>query len=373
MHYIDIPTGEEIKSLVTRRSDACVSLYVPTDPITQNTAASRIELKNLAKMAFGQLRKADFDKRRLALLEELVDEIQDDDEFWRVQANSLAIFLTPDSMDTFRLPNVLSASAEVSSRFHIKPLLRAVSFPFAAFVLAIAQDSVRLIEVARDRLAAEIKVPGMPRDMSHAVGRALPRDPAPTGRIQGREGYKVLLRQYARRIDLALRPLLAGRTRPMILATVPQTAAVYRSMNHYSGLLEEVIDGNTEHMSVEEIAEKARSILAAVNERAVQALVERFVSQRAAGLASADLVHVARAAVAGAVATLLVDIDETIPGTLDPASGAVTLEDSASAHSYDVLGEIAGLTILNGGDVVGVRKADLPGNASFAALFRYRI
>ncbi|HUE75843.1 MAG TPA: hypothetical protein VMP10_03365, partial [Chloroflexota bacterium] len=366
-------TAEEIKALIMRRSDACVSLYVPTDSVTQNTAASRIELRNLAKTALGQLRRTGFDKRRLASLEELVAEIQDDDDFWRVQANSLGIFLTPDSMDTFRLPNRLSATAQVSDRFHVKPLLRAVSFPFAAFVLAIAQDSVRLIEIARDRLAAEVKVPGLPRDMSHAVGRTLPRDPAPTGRIQGREGYKVLLRQYARRIDLALRPLLAGRNRPMILATVPQTAAVYRSVNHYPGLMDAAIKGNTEHMSVEEIAQKARSILAAANEQAVRALVEQFVSQRAAGLASSDLVQVARAAVAGAVATLLVDIDETIPGKLDPATGAVTFEDSASARSYDVLGEIAGLTIINGGDVVGVRKADLPGNVPLAALLRYRI
>jgi hypothetical protein len=373
MHYVDIPTPDQVKSLVTRRSDACMSLYVPTDPVTPNTATSRIELKNLAKAAFDQLRRAEFDKRRLALLEEMAAEIEADDEFWRVQANSLAIFMTPESVETFRLPNVLTASAEVSDRFHVKPLLRAVSFPFAAFVLAIAQDSVRLIEVARDRLAAEIKVPDMPRDMSHAVGRALPRDPAPSGRIQGREGYKVLLRQYARRIDLALRPLLAGSRRPMILATVGQTAAVYRSVNHYPGLLEATIEGNTERMSVEEIAQKARAILAAENERAVRALVERFASERNTGRASANLAQIARAAAAGAVATLLVDIDETIPGTLDPATGAVSLHDGASARGYDVLSEVASLTILNGGEVVGLRRTDLPENVPLAALLRYRV
>ena len=39
---------------------------------------------------------------------------------------------------------------EVSDRFHLKPLLRSVTFPQAALVLALAQGSVRVIEVAGD-------------------------------------------------------------------------------------------------------------------------------------------------------------------------------------------------------------------------------
>lgn len=370
MQYIDIPTKPEIKSLIARRADACVSLYVPSDAISQNTNLARIELKNLAKGAFEQLRAVDFDKRRLASMEEQVADLQDDDEFWRFQANSLAIFLTPDNIVTFRLPNRLSALAQVSDRFHIKPLLRSVSFPFVAFVLAIAQNSIRLIEVSRDAPANEIKLVDMPKDMSDAVQRALPRD---TGRNQSDEGYTGLLRQHLRKIDKSLRPFLSGRDTPLILATVAQTAAIYRSVNHYPGLLDSAIAGNTEHMSAEEIGQKARSILADSNEATIREWIGRFAAQQAQDLASSDLAYVARAASAGAVATLLVDIDEIIPGTIEPGVGTVSLVRSESASSYDVVDEIAALTIQHDGDVIGVRKKDMPNGVAVAALLRYRI
>ena len=51
-------------------------------------------------------------------------------------------------MRTFRLPNRLTSEVEVGDRFYVKPLLRAVTFPQAAFVLALAAGGVRVVEVA---------------------------------------------------------------------------------------------------------------------------------------------------------------------------------------------------------------------------------
>jgi hypothetical protein len=55
MLYVDIPTVPEFRALASTRADACVSIYLPTTPVTQDTAASRIELKNLTKSALAQL------------------------------------------------------------------------------------------------------------------------------------------------------------------------------------------------------------------------------------------------------------------------------------------------------------------------------
>lgn len=371
MHHVDIPTPAQVKALITKRADACVSIYVPTVPLTQDIGAARIELKNLASEAVRQLQEVKFDKRRLAAIEEQLEELGEDDEFWRVQANSLAIFVTPDAMQTYRLPNKLTAEVEVSDRFHVKPLIRAISFPFEAYVLVIAQESVRLIEVTRDSLAAEVKVPGLPRDVSETSGRANPKARSPRRKLQGEEGYKTRLRQYCRAIDTTLRPLLTGREIPLILATVEATAAIYRSVNSYPHLSDALIEGNHETMKPEEIAAAAREVLARENEARVKALMQQFKDRRAAGLASDDLEEVGRASVAGAVATLLVDIDETIPGRVDEKTGAVTLVGKESAKSYDVVDEIAGHVILNGGAVVGVRKADLPKEKPLAAIFRF--
>jgi hypothetical protein len=132
MLHLDVPTPRDLAALSEVRTDACVSIYLPTTPITQNIGGSRIELANLTKDAVEQLRSVGGDKRRIELLREELDDLADDDDYWRLQAHSLAIFVTPDSIRTFRLANRLGALVEVSDRFHLKPLIRAVTFPQAA-------------------------------------------------------------------------------------------------------------------------------------------------------------------------------------------------------------------------------------------------
>ena len=59
---------------------------------------------------------------------------------------------------------------EVSDRFHLKPLLRALSFPHTAFVLALSQNGVRVLEIEPDLDPAPITVPGLPSDAASAAG-----------------------------------------------------------------------------------------------------------------------------------------------------------------------------------------------------------
>jgi len=67
--HIDIPTLTEFKALAATRSDACVSLYVPTSPLRQDAKANRIAFEDLAAEALGQLKAAGLDKRRMAAID----------------------------------------------------------------------------------------------------------------------------------------------------------------------------------------------------------------------------------------------------------------------------------------------------------------
>src|SRR5215813_11517144 len=95
-------------------------------------------------------------------------------------------------------------SSDVCSSDLVKPLLRTVTFPQAAVVLALAQGSVRLIEVAPDVPAETIRVAELPSDAASAVRKASITDRTASGRIQGSEGQKVYMRQYSRLVDRAV-------------------------------------------------------------------------------------------------------------------------------------------------------------------------
>ena len=148
MLHIDIPTRDDIEGLIRNRGPARVSLYLPTTPITQHAQGDRIALKNHTGEALSQL--ADHDKREVRDIEEMLFDLVDDDIFWEFQANSLAVFVTPESLRTFRLPNRLQPLVEVSDR------------------------ALRQAAAPRCHRAA-VRVPPRPRPEQRAGGRGLGR------------------------------------------------------------------------------------------------------------------------------------------------------------------------------------------------------
>jgi hypothetical protein len=371
MLHTDIPTDAEFRNLDAVRDSICVSLYLPTTPATRENLIDRITFKNAISEAVAQLQATNADKRDVASVEQMLNELLQDETFWTYLADGLAVFATPDRMRTFRLPTPLAYAVEVADRFHLKPMLPLLAYPGACFVLALSQRSARLIEVTPS-LAEAVAVEALPRNMSDALKRQFPKDRAPARRIQGREGMKVLLGQYCRIIDRAVRPILAGRTQPLILASVGELSAIYRANNSYPYLLTETISGSPDRTSVQELATSARELATA---HAKQIISERLrsVEERATSdLASTDVAKIAKAAVCGRIGTLLIDIGASRPGTIDPDHGTVTLAEEPSADTYDILDELAGLTLRTGGDVLPVHSAMLPARSPVAAIFRYR-
>jgi hypothetical protein len=368
--HTDIPTRSEIERLLLARDACCVSAYLPTSPITQDAQAGRIELKNLVSAASGQLDAAGAGRAAVADVRESLDALVDDDDFWAEQARSLAVFASPATLRTFRLPNRLTSIVEVADRFYVKPLLRAVTFPQAAFVLALAGGSVRLVEVSREGPPFTVAVPDLPADAASAAGKASIADRSPSARLQGSEGQKVRLRQFARKVDQALRGVLTGLELPLILAAAEPLASIYRSLNSYPHLVATGIAGNPEAASDDDLAAAARTVLDGVYADELAAVRELFDLRSSHGRGSTDVATVARAATQGAVDTLLVDVDEKLPGHVDEDSGAVTFAED-DAVSYGVVDEIARRVLLTGGRVLAVRAPDIPGEGPLAAILRY--
>lgn len=329
--HIDIPTPAQLTTLLDTRAPDCVSIYLPTSPLPHDADAARIAFKNL--VAEGGTKNA------------LLDDFAEDFVAWSLLAHSLAVFATPDSLRSFRLPNTLSSLVVVADRFHVKPLLRAVTFPQAALVLALSQHDVRLVEVAGDVPPSEIELPDL-----------FPLDTA-------------YIHRYARQVDRALRPTLAGLGLPLILAATEPLDSFYRATNTYPDLLEQGIPGNPEHMSPAHLAAAARPILDALYASQLDDLRARFEAWQSRGRAATDLSDVARAATFGAVDTLFVDIDDLVEGSLDD-SGTIGADGDGTQGVVD---EIARRVIASGGKVLAVRRDDVPHGVTAAALLRHPV
>jgi len=354
--HSDIPSRAEIERLLETDSTHCVSIYLPTHRVTQETTRDRLVLRDLTNQAIQQLNDAGADSDDVADIEShLLHLAEDDDEFWIDQADSLAIFASPYRFETHRLPNHLSASVEVSDQFHITPLLRAVSFPQAAWVLAIARGSVRLLEVGPSGSPREVRIQDLPMDAWDSSGNKI---------------HKARDAAYARRVDTALREVLSGSDLPLILAASPPMAATFRSVNTYPHLVAQREHNNPETTSDAELAAASRAILDDVYADQLAELAELFDVRRSQGRTAVDLSDIAHLATFGAVDTLLVDIDRTVPGTVDE-NGAVTFAETDDATTHGVDDEIARRVLKAGGRVLAVRSEDIPDGGLAAAILRY--
>lgn len=355
---------------MTSRTSGSVSIYLATDPAGEGRA-ERIELGNLVAEAVGQLKSADHDRHEISGIVELVDELLEDEDFWAHQARSLALFVTADSLATYQLPNRLTNMVEVSDRFHLKPLLRSLTFPQAAYIVAISQNAARVLEMLPEGDPDLIQVPDLPKNAVDAVGVPSISGRKPHGRVQGAEGQKMRLGQYSRAVDQALRALLVGRDIPLVLAANQPLDSIYRQWNTYPNLVDVTLDGNPDNATDGELAARAREVLDQVYAAELEALRASFDQRASEGRAATDVADVARAATYGMVDTVFVDIDAVVPGILDEESGAVTFVDDNDAVAYGLVDEIARRTWLSGGRVLAVRRHDIPGEGDVAAILRW--
>lgn len=371
--HTDVPSRSQIERLLRAGGEGLVSIYLPTSPITPAADAARIAFKNMAAEAVGELRASGLDAAGREAVEQALDDLHEDPDFWAEQAHSLAVFADPHGLRSFRLPNRLGAALQVADRYYVKPLLRAVTFPQTAFVLALAEGSVRLLEVTPDLPTFEVRVPDLPASAADAVGKASTTDRSPARRLQGSEGRKTLFRSYARAVDRALRVLLAGRDVPLILAASEPIDAIFRSLNSHPHLAERSLPGSPEAASDAELGEAARGVLDDLYAAQLRDLADLFEQRSAAGRTAVEINDLGRAATFGAVETLFVDIDAKLAGTIEEESGAVSLEEVERAGDYGVIDELCRRVILTGGTVLAVRAAEVPEGGPAAAILRYPV
>ena len=140
---------------------------------------------------------------------------------------------------------------------------------------------MRLLEVGPSGAPREVPVDGMPADAWDASGNKV---------------HKARETAYVRKIDTALRHVLAGSDLPLVLAAAQPMAARSASVNTYPPLVAEREHGNPEGTSDAELASAVRSILDDVYRDQVAELAVHFDERRSQGRTAVDVSDIARLA-----------------------------------------------------------------------------
>ena len=373
MPYIDVPTHDEILRLASIREPACVSIYVHAAAGPDASDTARIEVNTRLRSATGLLEAAGTDADIIESIRAAVESLLVERDFWRRDTRTLAIFVNGTSLVSFHLANRLLGLTEVSDRFAITPVLRATTFSHSAFVLALSQNAVRLIEVSPASPASEIVVPDLPHDLETTVALDLTNDRQTLAHLRTSEDPKVRMRQFSQAVDRALRPIVADSNRPLILAAAEPLASIYRSVSSYARLGGETIPGNPEQKSALELAASATPILDAAHSADLATQIARFHESTSRGLADDTLAGVSLAATSRAIDTLFVDIDHRLPGRIDELTGIITRNAVENDTLYDVIDEIVRRALSSDSRILAVRGSEVPGSGPVAAILRFPV
>lgn len=368
--HTDIPQHSEIQQLAAVSRPNLVTIVLRTTPVTTEAEANRITFGTLISQAIARLTEIGGDPAEIALTEAGLRNLHDDSHLWRYLSNSLVVFAGPERTISYRLPNELETEWFAGEQFRVVPILRTLTFPHEATVLALSQNAVRLIAIGPDHRGTELPVAELPTDLLDAFNVEDPGVDSHRRRLHGPEGQTARLLAYARAVDRAVIPALRGNPHPLILATTQPLDGAFRSVTSAANLLPTSIEGNPDDRSAADLDEAARCILDAHYAAELSALADRFETRRASGRAVTDLTDVARSAIAGAVATLYVALDAHPSGTLDLESGAVA---SADTPGRSIVDDIAAQVLAHGGRVLVLRRDDMPGGGELGAEVRFTV
>lgn len=149
------------------------------------------------------------------------------------------------------------------------------------------------------------------------------------------------------------------------VAALPEHHNLFRQVSQNRFLMADAIDVHPDALPGGALRERAWRLVEPQYLATLAGLVEQFGVAKANGLGAEDLAPGAEAAVAGRVATLLVEAERHLPGRIDYASGQIASGDLAHPEINDLLDDLGELVVSKGGEVVIVpveRILDANGN-----------
>lgn len=379
---------DDIKNLISPHEAPCVSIYMPTHRSGKDTEQDPIRFKNLLRRAEDELVSTGLRQPDAAAFLDRVRPLLEDSSFWRHQSDGLAVFICRDDHRHYRVPFEFPEMAVVNERFYIKPLVPLITNDGRFYVLAFSKGQVRVLQGTRDSIA-ELDLEGLPEGIADALRFDLPqkqlqfhteapsrggrRDVMYFGSGDADPDMKNAIKQYFQQVDKGLQPLLREERAPLVLAGVDYLHPIYKEANSYKHLVEEGISGNPDHLSAQELHDKAWRIVQPqfqAEQDRVAARFEELMGQESKH-ASDSFLDVVPAAYHGRVEALFVPLRVQQWGTFNPDTSEVVLHDEQQPGDQDLLDYAAMQTLATGGIVYGTAPENVPGESGLAAVFRY--
>ncbi len=363
-----------------------LSLYLPTHRHHPENQQDPIRFVNLMRK-LEELLAANHPAEQVSELLAPLEALTQDVDFWNHTLDGLAVFGAPGFFRVVSLPRTLPELTIVADTFHTKPLRRFLQSVDRYQILGLNQHGIRLFEGDRHHLEPLEAAEGVPVRITDALGDELTESHRTVASYGGTGGGSTAMHhghgdkadevdidaeRYFRAVDRGVREAHSKPSGlPLILAALPEHHALFHKVSHNPALVAEGIKVHPDAVSVDALRAAAWEIFEPHYHARLDSLAEKFNVAKSKDLGLDDLAAVGQAAVAGRIATLLIEADREITGRLHHGSGNVHLDDTGHAQADDLLDDLGELVVKMGGEVFVVPAAQMPATTGAAAICRY--
>ena len=375
---------DQLKELFRVDTAPAVSIYMETHRRGADVAAQPLRLRAAIDEARGIISGDGTDgvDDVLAPLEALIG----DQDFWRHQADGLALFASRDFGRLYRLPVAMPDMVVVGPTFHTRPLIEFLQAPERFWVLSVTQKEVRMWEGSISGMAP-VDLATVPGSLQEALGAEVVVDrlnlrsprgrgsaPVFHGHGAGKDDTKQELQKFFRAVDAGVRDLLADEIGPIILAAVDYYHPIYHSVSKLENLVDEGIVGNVSGWDEGRIHAAAWPIAQKSVEDKLDIALELWERSYGRGKTESEPAAIAKLAVAGRIRLLLTEKGRTVWGRFDRSSGDIEIIGEGGTDpggdAVDLLDELAEVTIQHGGRALVLPDAKIPTDTGIAAVLR---
>lgn len=406
---------DAVRSLLATQPAPCLSLYLPTHRNVPENTVDRPAYRHLVEALDLALAEA-HPRHEVERLVRPLRLLADDRSFWEHTRDGLAVLAADGAARVFLLQRPVPPLALVGRRFHTLPLVHVASSLERCHVLALTGRRAHVLEAevwhgpgGTAATGATIVLDPVTLTTSRGEAPALeladvvdvdvlephrvktgmgPAGLGTSGIVHGGFGSRQDEVEkdteiFLRFVDATVLEQASRRTAlPLVLVAGPALAATFRGLTRNPWLVDTPVQSDPSLLTRDELAAAVAPVLVESREARVARAVAAYGRARDRDLAAGDLADVARAAVAGRVATLLLEADRFEAGHMDRTTGAIAPLGGAAAdlsrrggepapEATDLFNAVAETVLEKGGTVVSLVRNAMPTESGVAAIYRY--
>ncbi|WP_234568136.1 baeRF7 domain-containing protein [Rhodohalobacter sp. 614A] len=369
-----------IRDLINQKGETLVTITLPTHEKGEESKQDPIRFKNLISEAEKKLeervKKNGFAEKFLKPAKELLDTPM----FWSHQKNGLAVYITEDSFNYYKLPYEVNEQVLVNDHFLITPLLPMTSMDGTFSVLAASRKNVRLLRCSRNSVH-DIT----PQDIETSVSDYLEVDPQKQlqfhsgakgqsavyhGHNANEEDKMVVVEAFYREIEKELTEVLNKANDPLIIVGLVENANLYEKVNSYNRLVDEKVNHNPDELSDKELRDKGWEVVRHYFLSEMYQSLNKF-SEYGEDRVSNNLGEIIESTVMGKSSTIFISRGETKWGKYDEENHTVHYSTNPNGEDVELLNWLSITGFKTGSKVYVLPKEEMPIRSTVAAEFRF--